>query len=494
MKPLVESLQVEVPPGSRADAEKIIEFLEDRGFADVSIPLRVLRTLPALLRESLTLNAVLVRSREGWRLAEVAGNKPLAVALDLGSTNIAACLINPASGAVLAERQTENPQTSFSEDILDRILHSGARMDELHPPLIYAINELVEGLCRDTGKDLRDVLLLAVSGNTAMTHLFLGLEATNLPTVPNNPVIHSPGFMDAASIGIDIHPEAQVYMLPNVGAFVGGDVVADLLHSGFGRSDETNILVDVGTNVEIAIGNREWILVAAGAAGPALEGGIVSHGGRAASGAVERIRIDRKSGALLYKTVNGSKPDRICGSGLIDLVAELFMNGWIDGRGRFVQDKAPLCGELDGHPAICVVSAEETITGKPLLLSEKDLKNLITSKAGMYALIKTLTSHVGISVDDIDRFFVCGSFGNYIDPEKAVSIGMLPRIPLEKFVPLGNASLKGAMDIILDRSSLDQLKDLTARTTYIDMNTDPMFMRELPGALFIPHTDADRFE
>ncbi|MBI5141008.1 MAG: DUF4445 domain-containing protein [Nitrospirae bacterium] len=494
MKSMVEKIRLSPEPGGMADAGKIRNILAAAGFERVNIPLRTLRALPVRLKRQGYIDAVLVAGNDEWRLVDISGIAPLAVAVDLGSTNIVGALVNPSDGEVLGEKSVVNPQTNFSEDILDRILYSDTKMHELHPPLINSINALVESLCADAGSSPADVALMTVAGNTAMGHLFLGIEATSLPVMPNNPVVHDPGFFTAGELGIRIHDEGMVYLLPNVGAFVGGDVVADILVSGMHRSEAVRMLIDVGTNVEIAVGNADFLLVGAGAAGPALEGGIVGHGGRATLGAIERVGFNKLAATLEYSTVGGGRPTRICGSGLIDLMAVMFENGLIDGKGRFNPERAAVIDRGDDGPAVVIAPASGSATGQDIVITEKDLDNLITSKAGMYALIHTLTGHLGIGIDDIETIYVCGAFGSYIDPRSAMAIGMLPVIQIDKFRPLGNSSLKGAAAIISDVSLLAELHGITGRVTYIDINTDPLFMRELPGALFIPHTDVERFE
>jgi len=493
MQSMVETIRLAPEPGGMADAEKIRSLLAASGFERVSIPLRTLRSLPGRLKRQGYIDAVLVTGHDEWRLVDISGISPLAAAVDLGSTNIVGALVDTSNGETLGEKSVVNPQTGFSEDILDRILYSDTKMHELHPPLIDSINALVASLCAGAGRSPSDVVLMTVAGNTAMGHLFLGVEATSLPVMPNNPVVHDPGFIASGELGIRMHDDGKVYVLPNVGAFVGGDVVADILVCGMHRSDAVRMLIDVGTNVEIAVGNSDFLLVGAGAAGPALEGGIVGHGGRATPGAIERVSFNRQAGKLEYSTVGGGRPTRICGSGLIDLMAALFINGLIDGKGRFNPENAAVVHRGDDGPAMVVAPASESASGQEIVITEKDMDNLITSKAGMYALIHTLIGHLGIGMEDIEAIYVCGAFGSYIDPRSAMAIGMLPVIPLEKIRPLGNSSLRGAAAIISDASLLRELYRITGRVTYIDINTDPLFMRELPGALFIPHTDAERF-
>lgn len=489
----VQKFEIPAFEGPTGRLEQLRDALREQGYGHVECPLSVLRRLPVDAAARRAIEGTLVYSGSGWKMVGVTPPLPeLALAVDLGSTNIAAALVEPSTKRILAKGQTSNPQQAFADDILDRVLHSDRQMEALHPPVIRALNELAAQLCQQGGHRTEEIVLVLLAGNTAMAHLFLGVEACGLPTVPNTPAFHDPGPIAARNLGLDLHPEALVGLVPNVGAFAGGDLMADLIHSGLALSDDVCLLVDVGTNVEIAVGNREWILVAAGAAGPALEGGVVAAGGRAEPGAVEGVRLDAATGELRLSTVGDGAPHRICGSGLIDLMAELFRAGHLDRRGRLVPGWDRIRNGPEG-PCVVVADAASTARGEDLVVTEKDFDNLMRSKAGMYSLVLTLIGHLGIRVGEIARWYVCGAFGNHIDPANAVTLGMLPQVPSEHFVQLGNASLQGTVDLILDLGKGAALKKLATRVTYIDINTDPLFMQEFPGALFIPHTDPERF-
>jgi len=486
---MLRLVKVRFPETGQAHLEVLCEALRTEGFSGLHVPLSVLRQLPRQVRNSDELSFAVVEGPDESVVVDASPGPPLCLAVDVGSTNLDAWLYDPIDGKVLAEAGVLNPQSCFSEDILDRVLHSGNRMHELQPPLVHAINELAHKLSGTSGRSTSDIYLLCVAGNTAMMHLLLGVEATGLPTAPNTPAFHSSGLYSAREAGFLLHPEARVYTFPNVGAFVGGDVLADLLAVGIHRQEKVSLLVDVGTNAEVLIGNRHWLLAGAGAAGPALEGGVAKHAGRARPGAVDRCRFDHSSGQFDCSVIGNIRPTHFCGSGLIELIAELYKEGLIDGRGRFREGSMELISTETGDRALKVLihSGERNTT--QLLITEHDIENFIRSKAGMYALIQTLLSHTGIEPSEISTVHVCGAFGNRISAETATFLGMVPPLPDARFLATENATLKGIVALVRNANLLRELAELGKKITYIDMNTDPVFMQHFAAARFIPHTD-----
>ncbi len=317
-----------------------------------------------------------------------------------------------------------------------------------------------------------------------MSHFFLGLDPYNICRAPYVPAANRFGALNARDIGLKIKPEAPVLVLPNVGSYVGGDVLAGILASGMADRDGISILVDVGTNAEIIVGNRDWLVACAGAAGPALEGGVVNSGMRAAPGAIDRIKIDADYEPS-FTVIGGVQPEGMCGSALIDLLSELFRTGLIDGRGKFIPAKTKRIIETEAGLAY-------KVTGD-IIFTEKDIENLIRTKAAMYTALTVITTEIGITFNDIESFFVAGTFGEYIAADKAVSIGMLPDIPLHKFKLLGNSSLKGATFALLDRDARENMERIASMVTYKELNASAEFMSLYRAAMFLPHTDASLF-
>jgi uncharacterized 2Fe-2S/4Fe-4S cluster protein (DUF4445 family) len=283
-------------------------------------------------------------------------------------------------------------------------------------------------------------------------------------------------------------------VLPNVGSYVGGDALAGVLVAGIHERAGISLLVDIGTNAEIVVGNRDFLLVGAGSAGPGLEGGVVRDGMRAAPGAIERVAIDPRTLLPSYEVIGGGRPAGICGSGLIDLVAELFTAGIVDSRGKYVVPSPSERVQLEGGAARFVVAgAGETATGRPIALSQPDLDNLMLSKAAMYTMLTVMTEAAGVSFDELERFFIAGAFGAYVAADKAVTIGMVPDIPLERYRLLGNSSLEGAKRVLLSADALERIEEIGRRMTYVEMNESREFMAAFTAARFLPHTDLDRF-
>jgi uncharacterized 2Fe-2S/4Fe-4S cluster protein (DUF4445 family) len=285
-----------------------------------------------------------------------------------------------------------------------------------------------------------------------------------------------------------------VFVFPNIGSYFGGDLIAGILFSGIHRPETTAILVDVGTNAEVVLGNENWLIACAGAAGPALEGGVTQMGMIAGAGAIDRVEIDRDSHRFDIHTIDNIPPKGICGSGLIDLAAQLFLSGMIDIRGKFIPQS---CGkrliDIDGIKHLEVVPADQTADGNALTISQVDLDSLIRSKAAMYTILETITSTVGVAMKDFSAFYVAGTFGSYIRPASAISIGMLPDLPPATYKMLGNSSLEGATMVLGSDAATEEIDLIRGRITYLELNVNQDFMNRFSAAKFLPHTDLTRF-
>jgi len=502
--PLVRKVHLEIPVpilgDNRGDVDRVLDTLERTGgFSRPAVSLSLTKRISDLLHtQGYDLTLTLGRRRADWELLDVESGdwsrKNFAVAVDLGSTNIVYSLIDLTRGRILEERAEENPQVRFGEDILSRIHHcqrpEGLR--ELQQIVIEALNRGIGALCDRHGIESRHLYAYAVAGNTTMIHLLLGLSPLRICREPYIPVVNRPEIYPARVIGLSGNQEAFLYLLPNVGSYVGGDVIAGILVSGMHRSESISLLVDVGTNAEIVLGNRDWLMAAAGAAGPALEGGIVRCGMRADLGAIESVRINRRSLKAQWKTIGGTAPVGICGSGLIDLMAELFRTGIIDERGKITAD-IPAVVEENGVKAYRVVPAESTAKGEAILLTELDINNLLRTKGAMYTALTVIARSAGVPFEDLEHFYVAGTFGAYVNPEAARDIGMVPDIPLERYRPLKNSSVTGACLTLLSNARREELEEICRRITYVELNVEGEFMNLLSAALFLPHTDRSQF-
>ncbi len=485
---------------NRSHELRLRSALEEELGESVSFPLSMLPPLARALPDSnWSPWATVVHDICGWRLAHVSATEPgplLGLAVDLGSTTVVFYLIDLAGGHRMGNRSYPNPQRAHGEDILERILF--ARKEEglltLQREVVELFNSAAQELCSAASAAPEDIHYVTVAGNTTMIHFLLGLDPSHICREPYLPVANRIEPFKPGEIGLNINPEGCVYCFPNVGSYFGGDLLAGIIASGMHKSDEISMLIDVGTNAEVILGNKDWMVACAGAAGPALEGGILACGMRAQPGAIERVEIDSATREVTYRTIGGEAPKGLCGSGIIDLLAAMFAAGIVDPTGKLQPSAAHgRIVEINGTPAYIVAPAEETAHGEPVYITQSDIKNLIRSKGAMYTILNVVIQSVGISFEDIDHFYVAGAFGNYIDPQKAITIGMLPDMPLERFKGLGNAAGEGACSALLDRQVFSEVEEVCSRITYLEMNVRGDFMNQLTAALFLPHTDLSRF-
>jgi len=503
-RPLVEKYYLKLsPPGlddQTSDLERVRAGLKACGVEEVDAPLSVAVSIPRVLRESGFAVTVSVGHVGRPRLLGIepgdTTGRNFGLAIDLGTTNVVGMLVDLSTGGTVAESSEVNPQVALGEDVLTRIhycLNKGG-LEELRARAVECINTLAARLAEKAGISPQEINCMSVSGNTTMAHLFLGLDPYHICRSPYVPVANRFGRIGAQEAGLDINPDGIVYVLPNVGSYVGGDVLAGILVSGMHSRKEVSLLVDVGTNAEIVIGNSDWLLVCAGAAGPALEGGVVRFGMRAMPGAIDRVIIDPASFEPKYSVIGGGKAKGLCGSALIDLLAELFTVGLLDGRGRFAGPaKSARVIPYEGRAAYIVVPGGESATGQDIIITETDIDNLIRTKAAMYTVLSVVTRELGITFMELADFFIAGTFGAYIDAGKAVTIGMVPDIPLTKYRLLGNSSIIGACRVLAGRDETAELDRIASMITYKEMNVSTDFMSEFRAAMFLPHTDSSLF-
>jgi len=481
-----------------ADADRLIRSLKKELQTDaIRIELNLLRRLPDILRKAdYNVRCILFKSLKEWVLTGVipADDKRLitGVAVDLGTTRVVLRLIDLATGQIMTEYSFDNPQISIGLDILTRIHYSDTQdgLKNINSLIIDGLNHEIDKLCKSCGLNSEDVYLISVAGNTAMTHLFMGLNSHWIIREPYIPVVNNPGFVRADDLGLKVNPCAGVFIFPNVGSYFGGDLIAGILFSGINKKEETTILVDVGTNAEVVLGNKNWLIACAGAAGSALEGGVTRMGMMAGPGAIDKIAVNRETLEFNIHTIDESPPKGICGSGMIDLAAQLFLSDMIDIRGKFVPS---VCGERlkdkDGILYLVIVPKDESATGEELIISQPDIDSLIRSKAAMFTILETITMSVGISLQELSTFYVAGTFGCFINPRSAISIGMLPDLPIESYKPLGNSSLEGATMILTSSEYLNEISHIRESITYLELNVNQDFMNRFSAAKFLPHTN-----
>jgi len=488
---------------NRADADRLLKHIEKVLAAEeVTVDLPLVRRMPSLLREwSYATQAVLYRrGMQSWHLMGLApgGKEPpmYGLAVDFGTTTVVAELVDLSSGEVRREASFLNPQVEIGPDILTRIQFAEQEggLERLQGLVTERLNLEIGRMAAAQGISVQEIWGVSAAGNTTMTHLFLGLDPYWIRREPYIPVINRPGLLRASELGLCVHPEAPLLIFPNVGSYFGGDLIAGILASGMAHEEEASILVDVGTNAEVALGNRDWLMACAGAAGPALEGGVAGMGMTAGPGVIDRVCVDPATGEFTIRTIGGKPAVGICGSGLIDLAAQLFLAGMIDVQGRFLPMR---CGDrlrdMDGVMRLIVVPSSESGTGEDLTLSQVDIDGLIRSKAAMYTILTTVTRAVHLSMKDIRTFYVAGTFGSYIDPRSAIVLGMIPDLPAHVFKPMGNSSIQGARLALLSLQHREEVFRIRDRVTYMELNVNQEFMQLYSAARFIPHTDGSLF-
>jgi len=486
-----------------ADTERLISALKVilQTDAAIHIDLDLIKKLPDILRQSdFNIRCTVFKDGCQWLVVGIQSAneiRPVAgLAVDLGTSRIVLRLLDLASGQPLAESGFDNPQLTIGPDILARIHFSESSdgLNKLNDLIITGLNQAIKDLCQSQKMEPQDIYALAVAGNTAMTHLFLGLNPRWIIREPYIPVVNRPGIFKTAELGLQVNTAARVFVFPNIGSYFGGDLVAGILYAQLHSASDTAILVDVGTNAEVVVGNDNWLIACAGAAGPALEGGVTKMGMMAGPGVVDRISIDPQTRQFNLHTIEDKTPRGICGSGVIDLAAQLYLSGMMDIRGKLVP---AVCGKrlkkIDGLMHLVVIPANQSAGGTDLTVSQADLDSLIRSKAAMYTILETITMSVGMELKDLSAFYVAGTFGSFIDPRSAITIGMMPDLPLENYKPLGNSSLGGATLALTAAESLAEIDRIRDRITYLELNVNQDFMNRFSAAKFIPHTDRTLF-
>ncbi|MCP4364273.1 MAG: ATP-binding protein [Planctomycetes bacterium] len=497
---------------------------EQVGCSLIHIPFACAADIAASFRGAdFTGSAVLQYEQNRLVVVDFVANAPKTLpvlALDLGSTHLEARLLDCLTGKTLGHATALNRQVQHGADILTRIHfaerkeggrksgeggeNGGDGLAVLQEAVIASINDLLDGLCQEVAVRSQDIQAVAVSGNTTMVHLLLGLSPRHICREPYIPLVNAPDSFLAQEIGLHLHKQATVRVLPGKGSYFGGDLISGILATGLDQAEETRMLIDVGTNAEVVMGNNEWLIACAGAAGPALEGGVARMGMRAAAGAVEHVAIDRENWQLSWRSVGDAAPVGLCGSGLIDLVAELYLARIVDLRGkfqatfsgqsaehkRFVEERLV---EMEGEQVFLLVPAGEADNDEPVVLSQLDLDAMMRSKAAMYAILVTLIGQVGLEFSELDRISVAGTFGKHINPQQAITLGMLPDLPLDIFQPVGNSSLRGAEMVLMDHRAFGQSQEIARKITYIELNVNQEFMIRFSGSRFIPHTDPGLF-
>jgi uncharacterized 2Fe-2S/4Fe-4S cluster protein (DUF4445 family) len=421
---------------------------------------------------------------------------PVALAVDIGTTSLWGELIELGAGRVLARSSRYNPQISMGDDVISRIVFSLKKdgLDKLQRAAADGINEIIAELIEKSGKSLDSIRYMIAAGNTVMTHLFLGLYPKYLRESPYVPVGQNFDSIPAAELGLKLPSHAFVRMFPGVASYVGGDIVSGVLANGMWMSDEMTLFIDIGTNGEIVAGNKDLLMTASCSAGPAFEGGGLEYGMRAAPGAIESILIDPEGLDPMIKTIDAKPALGICGSGVINIISQMLRTGILSRNGKYVRD-LPTDRVREGRSGYeyVICRGPESGINEDIVLTEVDIDNIIRAKGAMFSGYTCLLAKIGLDVHSLDRVIIAGAFGSFINLEHAITIGLLPDIPRDKFHFIGNSSLKGARLAALDRNLFHRAKAVAASMMNVELSEDPSYMDNFVAALFLPHTRSELF-
>jgi uncharacterized 2Fe-2S/4Fe-4S cluster protein (DUF4445 family) len=497
------ALSIEAPTleDNTDDLSRVRRELAKHDVDSLAVDLQTLRDLPETLRSA------------GWQVTafydDVGGSNRLieitpgdqsdrlfGVSVDIGTTTVVVYVVDLKTAKVLEVASAYNAQIARGEDVISRIIYSlkGDNLRELRQLVITTINGLLADALKRAKVRPEQVLQVMVAGNTTMSHLFLGISPKFVREQPYIPVVNHYPAVPARELGLDVNPNALVLTLPGVGSYVGGDITAGVLSSGMWKTDKLTMFIDVGTNGEIVLGNSEWLITCACSAGPAFEGAGVQHGMRATRGAIEKVEIDRNDFEPRFHVIGDVAPVGICGSAMIDLLAELFITGVIDKGGRMNVNLVTPRVRRGEHGAEYVVAwGGEAAGGGDIVITEVDVNNLMRTKAAIYAGFSVLLGSVGMTFADIEQVLIGGGFGRYISVEKAIQIGLLPDLPWDIFHYLGNTSALGAYSCLVSKAARAVTEEVAGKMTYLELSADNRFMEEYISGLFLPHTNLDAF-
>jgi uncharacterized 2Fe-2S/4Fe-4S cluster protein (DUF4445 family) len=497
-----------LPPDSHnnmPDVTRLIESLKTTANEHkLELTLPVIRKLPGILRNNgFKVTVTVIRPvRDGGKnliLNVQPGDKTAnnyAVAMDIGTTTIYGQLIDLTTGKCLAEAGDFNGQISYGEDVITRIMYAErpGGLAKLHEVVVGTLNSVLKKIITASKVDREDISTITFAGNTTMTQLFLQVDPRNIRRAPYVPATTLYPPFGAASVGIDLNAHAIALIYPQVSSFVGGDIVAGVMGSGMYRREELTLFLDIGTNAELVVGNKDWLACTACSAGPAFEGGGIEFGMRAAKGAIEDFSIDPLTYEPMIFTIGDVRPKGICGSGLITMVAVMFEMGVINNRGKFNRDLGtPRIRATNDIWEYVVAWKEVTQLERDIVLTEPDLDNLIRAKGAIYSGCMTLLEEVGLSMDMVERIILAGGFGSYIDLEKAMTIGLLPEIDPERVTFIGNGSLMGARMSSLTNRIRKDVVSVTQKMTNFELSETPSYMDNYIAAMFLPHTEIEKF-
>ena len=482
------------------DNERLTWALQEAtGKEKVILPFAVMKKLPDVLREGKFQVKAVVKNGgtscvvyDIYPAAEDA--KVIGMAVDIGTTTVSSVLIDMKTGEILAKASAGNGQIRYGADVINRIVEQTkpGGVKKLQKAIIDdTLNPMIANMCKSIGIKTSQIYRMCIASNSTMNHLFMGVNADPLRMEPYIPAFFHLKDIYAKDMKLIINPNAEILFAPNIGSYVGGDITAGTLASEIWNSEEFSVFIDLGTNGEIVFGNSDFLMSCACSAGPAFEGGDISCGMRATDGAIEAVKIDRETMEPTLSVIGdeGQKPIGLCGSGIIDIIAELFRCGIISAKGQIIREGKRVKVDEDGMKSYVIAFKEDTGSVKDVEITEVDIDSFIRAKGAIYSGIITLVESLGFDMSVVDNVYVAGGIGSGINMKNAVRIGMLPDIPLEKYKYIGNSSLAGSYAMLLSNEAEDKVAELASSMTYLELSTHPGYMDSFVAACFIPHTD-----
>lgn len=499
LHPRIRSIALNVPPPSLSyqvgDYERLRRVLAEHSMADCEISLRTLRKLPDLLKSRPEIRLI-TRGREILDIVPIGEDEVFGVAVDIGTTTDVAYLLDLRNGECVAVQSRMNPQIAHGDDVISRITYAmknGEGAETLRKQMTSCIDELIGDCCAKAGISRKKVYEIVVVGNTAMHHLFFGLDTSNLGRSPFIPVVADSIEVKGGELGIDTAKEAYVYSLPNVAGFVGADHVGVLLACRLREGGEPRMAIDIGTNGEISVGDSTGIASTSCAAGPALEGGNIRFGMRATTGAIDHLSISDDYD-VFYSTINQGKPRGLCGSAVVDAISEMFRVGVIHPNGKIRTDlESSRVRGAGGEVQFVLATEEESATGEAVCVTQKDVSEVQCAKAAMYAGATILMEDRGITQEDLESILLAGAFGNYISPKSAMGLGIFPEIPLSRVKQIGNAAGSGAKIALLDETTREGARKIAREIRFVELAARPEFQERFFQALYVPHRNQSLF-
>jgi uncharacterized 2Fe-2S/4Fe-4S cluster protein (DUF4445 family) len=505
--PIAQRLEASLPLPSATDYASDLDRI--RGYlretcgkeADLDISLELLRALPSALRRSdFHVTLTVADAGDRCRIVEVGlpeQGPAWGLAVDIGTSTVVAELVSLSDGRAAGVVTRRNGQTRYGADVISRILWSEEHphgLEDLRAAVLETINGLTGLLLDQEGVAAEDVIAVSLAGNSTMCNLLLGIESRPIRRAPHIPPASLLPLLSATDLELAVAPRAVAHLMPAISGFVGGDITAGVVAIGMAEKPDLRLLVDVGTNGEMVVGNRDWLMCASCSAGPAFEGVGIEAAAHATHGAIEGFDYDPQADRAIWQTIGDGAPIGICGTGLVEALAALVQAGALDRAGQINRDFAsPRVRVREEEAEFVLVWADETATNTDLALKQSEIDNLIRSKAAVYAGITCMLRAVGLSVDDLSVVYLAGSFGNRLNVDKAVAIGMLPDLPREQIQFAGNTSLAGAYLALVSRAAREASRAVAAKMTYLELGADLAFTEEFVASMFLPHTDLARF-